>query len=124
MKVEKIKYSKYYHPIQSGEWIGIDGILEEGEDVLAAFAEARKITKDAFEQGQATVTEIQIKELKSQPTGNVVDDIKSCEDLVVLDSYKLLVEAKKNEKPEWKEAYDKRRSELYELLQLGNSSSS
>lgn len=116
MKDIRIKYSKYFHPIQSGEWIGLEGSLEEGETVLDAFSKARAIAQAAFEQGKDEVLDIQLaivnEETKKPPVGDVVSDIMSCDDFTILESYKLLVEKKKVEKPEWKAAYDKRRAEL------------
>jgi len=94
MKVERIKYSKHYHPINPGEWIGMDIILEENDDPLAAFAHARKIADAAYAQNNSTPgnPEVNVIQVNNKQNGDLAVDIASCTDLVVLDSLKFLVE--------------------------------
>lgn len=94
MKVERIKYSKHYHPINPGEWIGMDVILEDGDTALTAFADARKICDAAYAQNNAIAPpEINIIQTKKEEkyNGDLSHDISTCEELTVLQSYYLLM---------------------------------
>ncbi len=124
MKVERIKYSKHYHPINPGEWIGMDIILEENDDPLAAFAHARKIADAAYAQNNSTPSnpEVNVIQVNNKQGGNLADDIYNCNDLVVLDSLKFLVE---KTAPHLIDTFDMRRNELVkkesdELLKKAN----
>jgi hypothetical protein len=96
MKIEKIKFSHYYHPINPGEWIGMDIILEEGDDPLAAFAKARSICDSAYAQSNLIAPpEINVIQFDKEAklTGDLAHDISTAPDLVTVDSYRLIVES-------------------------------
>lgn len=107
MKFEKIKYSKFFK--LSEEWIGMDIILEEGDDPLQAYAKARGIAEAAYMQNPGVAEKvIHVEKLEDRAVGLYVSDIMSCKNLVVLDSYVSLI---KN-KPDLEKAYNHRREVL------------
>jgi hypothetical protein len=111
MKIEKIKYSKYFPT--PGEWIGLEGSLQEGEDVLAAYSEAHRLTNMAFDQNNrvggsdSIVVDVRKEE---KLTGDLAHDISTSMDLATVDSYRLIVESEsfKHLKP----IYDERRRQI------------
>lgn len=99
--------------------LGLEMSLVPGvDDAQDAYVQAQKIVNDAFERlnphivwndAQLPLPETQIKEKLEEMRGNsLVDDILSCKEIKVLESYKLLAKTKK----EFQDAYDRRYSEL------------
>lgn len=112
MKVEKIKYSKYFPT--PGEWIGLEGSLQEGEDILAAYAEAHRLTNMAFDHnnrvgGSDSIVVMDVRK-EEKLTGDLAHDISTSMDLATIDSYRLIVESEnfKHLKP----IYEERRRQI------------
>jgi hypothetical protein len=111
MIVEKIKYSRYFPT--PGEWIGLEGSLQEGEDVLAAYAEAHKLTGMAFDQNNRVGSIdglVNVIQKESKLTGDLAHDISTAPDLVTVDSYRLIVES--DQYKHLKPIYEERRNQI------------
>jgi hypothetical protein len=106
MKTDRIKYTKYFK--ETDEWIGMEVVVEDGDDVKVAFMGAKIGVDDAFKAFHpigVTPSEIQVRDKnRDQPTGDLVRDITTCKDLKTLESYKFIVSMKGNEKAA--EAYE------------------
>lgn len=125
MKVTKITYQKVFAIAQYiNERIGIEIDLDENDDVNEIFLQAKeKVHSWADEKSQLHDTFTTSGELpytvnykeeepQNQRIGVLVDDILSCTELKILETYRLI----KDSKPELKEAYEKRFLELQKRL--------
>lgn len=119
MELTKISRSKSFemvngYGLKSWDKFGVEGDLGENESPLEAYNELGKIIDQAhkdsypalsFVADNPTVPEVQVE--KEQPK-SLVEQIKSCTELKVLESYRLI--AKVN--PETQQAYDNKLKEL------------
>jgi len=128
MKTGTIKYSREIKNIAGNVWLGIENEYDmNSEDPKAVFKKAEEAVNEfAIQSGlilqfnndsipQATpIAEIQV-EKKSEDIriGVIVQDIMSCNDLIVLDSYKLMV--MQPGKDILKGAYEERRRQIIEM---------
>lgn len=113
MILDRLNYRRLFPTGNFGnEAIEISGTLEPNEDIMQAYTELYEMAKslhysknkDFFEQSGT-------QERFIEPTSNprsLKEDIESCKELTVLETYRLIV---KN-KPELQEAYDKTREKL------------
>jgi uncharacterized cupredoxin-like copper-binding protein len=114
MNITTVSYAKLF-PLGAfiNEKIGVEISISEGEDARFALSEAKKLVhefhfeqnKELYEMKGTTVTTIE-PELVGELA--IINDIKSCKELKVLESYRLIV---KNN-PELQEAYDNKLKEL------------
>jgi hypothetical protein len=131
MKITKVTYQKAFQigPFLQ-ERIGVEIDLEESDDPNQAFQLAKEMTEDFHKQANphlegttiANVSGIQperFDETQEIQAGRSTDaktaliqDIMSCKEVKVLESYKLLVKSQ----PELQVAYDKRMEELLNQL--------
>jgi len=95
MRAERIKYTKYFR--EADEWIGVEVIVDDGEDVRAAFMGSKLMVDDAYANFRSHGTVSVIDANANVPTGNLTKDIMGCTDTKVLESYRFIVALKGNE---------------------------
>jgi hypothetical protein len=118
MKQGTVKFSKeFITPIGLKEWVGIEYPVDfETDDIQEAFNYAKgEVMKsqasspgfpdNSIPPGPPPIIQVQQQEIR---IGVLVEDIMSCKELVVLDSYRLMVKGN----DELTVAYNKRRSEI------------
>ena len=118
MKQGTVKFSKeFITPIGLKEWAGIEYPVDfEKDDIQEAFNYAKgEVMKsqasspgfpdNSIPPGPPPVIQVQQQEIR---IGVLIEDIMSCKELVVLDSYRLMVKGN----DELTAAYNKRRSEI------------
>lgn len=127
MRIERVSYQKVFPlGMYINEKIGVELILNEGEDAMEALAEARKVTHDFFDKNNPEPFVSGVKTILEEPTGDVVivpklsskekqrlsliNSINSCDKISDLESYKLI--SKSN--PELQTIYDNKLNELNE----------
>jgi hypothetical protein len=121
MKITTINYQKVFPLGQYiNERLGIEIEVSELDDPLEVYKEAKRIIEEAHRamnpqleyESIPSTTQPPIPEQKPQPEerriGNIVEDINSCENLKVLETYKFIAK----QKPEFQEAYEKKFREL------------
>lgn len=108
MQVSKVGYSKTYPLSISGAWekIFVEADLNEGDDARQALYECkRQVESFHFESNKAAEKKIE----KSKDTGgSIIDQINSCTEVKVLESYKIIAKSK----VEIQEAYDNKLKQL------------
>jgi hypothetical protein len=120
MKQGIVKFSKeFITPTGLKEWVGIEWPVDfENDNVMGAFNQAKKAVCD-FQLASAGNIEsmpnpmpqvIQVQP-EDRRIGIMADDIMSCQDLITLDTYKLLVKGKL----ELEAAYKTRRSQIISI---------
>ena len=113
MKLTKISRSKSFEMVngfglKSWEKFQLEGDLAEQENPLEAYVELGKIIDEAFKEAHPKVVEppkeIQVKETEQKLTKEEKqkDEISSCTDITVLESYRLIVK----KYPYLQEVYD------------------
>ena len=104
MTITKVSYSRTYPIDLIWEKIFVEASLSEGENVRDALYECKR-TVESFHY-EANKSDEKKKEVSKESLPEVkpttVEDIYSCKDLKVLESYKLIVRSK----PELQKAYD------------------
>lgn len=126
MTIEKINYQKTFNlGNYSSERIGVDINLTKGDDPIKALDEAKKLVEQYHKENNpvlygeysnpvvhpATLTSQPIEVKQNEPRnrlGQIIDDINSCSDVKILESYKLI--AKNN--PVLQVAYDQKLKQL------------
>jgi len=109
MKIDRVKFSKHFHPTNPGEWIGFEGQLEDGDDPIKAAQGLRELADAAYRSQSSEKNEPVISVERS--IGLTVKDIESIKSLSVLKEFKLLIEKKF---PHLEPAYTKRYKDLFE----------
>lgn len=127
MRIDRVKYTQHYDEFGNLKdvWVGMDGSLDNAEVPEAQLDKIKKITEQWYQSrhpqasGQCppmhfagSVIGPRVIEVKPEDRtpGITVEDIKSCNELVVIDSYKLIVNMKGNEM--LKDAWKIRREEI------------
>lgn len=123
MKVTKITFEQLYPTGQyANQRLGIEIAIDEfeamkDENIANAYSYAKNLVNDAFKSLNPELSTPSITDYNTgQPAeiqvekriGLLTDDILNCQDLKILESYKLIVRAK----PELQAAYDQRLKEL------------
>lgn len=110
MNITFVEYSGTFPDPITGQWekILLHGDLVEGDDYRACLYDLKKKAQSFhFESSKAAEKQAE----KSKDVGSsLIDQINSCTDLKVLDSYKLIAKSR----PEIQEAYDNKKKELSE----------
>lgn len=110
MNICKVNYQKTFNlGSYQSERIGVEIELNVGEDPKQALVDATALVneyhkennKGLYVRGEMEVDIIQQPTQSAQMSG-LIDDIKSCKDPVVLESYRLIV----RNKPDLQAAYD------------------
>ena len=116
MKINQVNYQKTFNlGNYSSERIGVDITLNEGDDAKEALATAKQLVEEYHVQGyaarEAAVPVIVATPLpqpkKSTEPLSLADQIKTCTEIKVLESYKFIVKGK----PE-QQVYDRIMMEL------------
>lgn len=102
MKITKVFYSKTF-PIQMAwEKIGVE-IETTDDSPRNALYEAKKLVENFFyESNKAAEKALQAEKEVITPTDSIINDIKSCKTVKVLEAYKLIAKSNKTVQ----EAYD------------------
>jgi hypothetical protein len=126
MKVDRTKYTAHYeNGMIVAQWISVDMVLDgaNGESALAALDRSKELVDEWYKKqnipnpfGPPPVYDgnsfpgprIIEKKPEDREIGITESDIWSCEELVILDSYRLLVKGNDS----LSKAYVKRRKEL------------
>lgn len=125
MKQGIVKFSKeFITPTGLKEWVGIEWPVDfENDNVMGAFNQAKKAVCD-FQLASGVLNDMlatqigpeiplpSIDRSEDRRVGLTPELIMSCEDIVTLQSFYMLVE--KSNRVDLKEAYDKRKIELVE----------
>lgn len=116
MHIDKISYQKTFNlGNYSSERIGVDIVLNEGEDAKLSLSEASKLVHEYHKESlslnppqssDTLVPDIHLD--KATLANSLVRDINSCTELKVLESYKIIVKGK----PDLQDAYDTKLKEL------------
>lgn len=116
MRMDRITYQKIF-PIGMyiNEKIGVEMILNEGDSAMDAIAEARKFVHEAHLKYSSHSTEPfeeVVQQIEKKPIltklDSLINDINTCQEIRVLESYKLIV---KNNKV-LQDAYNQKLKEL------------
>lgn len=112
MRVIKAAFSKTFPISQYYEKVYLEAELNEDDDTRKVLYDLKKQVQDFFYESTAAA-EKQMGTHVVEPTtavliGNILQDIQSCKDIKVLETYEMLV---KN-KPDLQNAYDKKFTEL------------
>src|SRR4051812_10423122 len=107
MIVDRIKFSKEFFILGAGEWVTMEAQLRENEDPCECIKELKQKMISMYGGGYKSGKEQQVDEFVndwkekngwvmsqdsySPPKTNIADDIESCKDITVLESYKILV---------------------------------
>ncbi len=114
MKIERVTYQKVFPlGMYINEKIGVDYLLNEGDDPKAALEAAKKLCQEFHEENNKglyiapaqewdNLPEVQGKRQPINKIEAMKADIATCTEIKVLESYNLIV--KKN--PELQETYD------------------
>ena len=120
MNIDRTKYTAHYeNGIVVAQWISIDMALDgaNGESALDALDRSKALVEQWYKAnspvfpdtpippGPPSVIQVHQQEIR---IGVLVEDIMSCKELVVLDSYRLMVKGN----DELLAAYEKRRKEI------------
>lgn len=124
MMIERVSYQKTFNlGNYSSERIGVDIVLNEGEDAKLALSEASKLVHEYHKESaaqnptQSTVDIVpEIRLDKQSLASSLIRDINSCTELKVLESYRLIVKGK----PELQTAYDTKLNQLKNLSDGNN----
>lgn len=115
MKQGVVKISQeFLTPIGLKRWVGIEYPVDfSQENVMDAFTKADKMVQDYQSSWQSVVkpsdNELPVVQIKGDVlTGNLIDDIMSCQELIVLEIYKPMLKGR----PELAAAYNQRKEEL------------
>lgn len=115
MVINKITYEQLFPLAQySNVRLGMEITLTEGDMIEDAYAKAKTIATESFErlfpQVEQAVTDFNTGEgiRPERVVGSMADEIKTCKDLKVLSTYKLLV----RNKPDLQEIFDEKLLEL------------
>lgn len=103
------------------EWVSLEWDVDvpfDGDKAMGIFEKVKEFVMNSLSMPDSLIVydptmipEIQVCENNPYKSyGNLVTDILSCNDIVTIDSYRLIVSVKGYEKE--KEAYDKRRAEI------------
>lgn len=117
MRIDRINYQKTFNlGNYCSEKVGVEMEVEPGE-ANKALDEAKKFVEDwhksnnpqLYDGSMPTISgELPIVYASNEPNSKLVQDIYSCKELVVLESYKLIVKGK----PELQSAYDQQLKKL------------
>jgi len=110
MQIERISYQKTFNlGSYQSQRIGVDIILNPEDSADEAFAQARELVeKYHSETAPVMIADNppeqvqQISNGKLTPEQNLIQQIESCQELKVLESYRLIAKTK----PEYQTAYD------------------
>lgn len=111
MRIEKIAYEQLYPTgVYANQRYRAEASVEDGDDMMDCFFKLKKTVEDAFTELNPQIewsqpmfhppTQDETKPRNTQD--QIIQDIKSCKEVKVLESYKLI--AKSN--PKIQEAYD------------------
>lgn len=113
--IERVSYQKTFNlGNYSSERIGVDIVLNEGEDAKLALSEASKLVheyhKDSISLNppQSSDELVTVNLDKATLGSSLIRDINSCTELKVLESYKIIVKGK----PDLQAAYDTKLNQL------------
>jgi hypothetical protein len=120
MKVDRTKYTAHYeNGVVVSQWISVEMELDggNGESALAALDRSQELVQQWYNSknipfennsvppGPPPVIQVRAED---RAIGVTVDDIKSCQDLVTLDSYRIIIRGK----ADLEKAFMERRPEL------------
>ena len=112
--IDRVKISQEINFNGLPTWIGLEGILLEGEDEKTALRQLQKVITDyhneeakAYSQSRWVKKDDEVQ-FDKEETKPLIEQISSCTELKVLESYRLI--AKVN--PEAQKAYDNKLKEL------------
>lgn len=111
MIIRKAAYTKTYPIANLGVWekIYIEADINEGEDVRQCLYDLKKQVENFhYESNKAAEKQMGTQVDVEPKVGNIINDIKSCKSIKVLESYQMLV---KN-KPDLQAAYDEQLKKL------------
>jgi hypothetical protein len=108
-----VKYSEEFHTATSHKWLGMELQFDmSSSDPLEVFAKAEKTVKDYMAKSaqSAEVPSPDVQVEKTDRVGDLYNQIRTCTDLTVLDSYKKLIQLLK--RPDLMEIYELRRKQI------------
>lgn len=127
MTITSISYQKTYNlGNYSSERIGVEVSINEGENAMEALDTAKNLCQEFHEKNnpeppQSTVVSIPLEEIasiqapkpdkktaKEQQEQRLIDDINSCQEIKVLESYRLIAKTNEN----LQTAYDNKLKQL------------
>jgi hypothetical protein len=96
MTIDRISYQKTFNlGNYSSERIGVDMVLNEGEDAKFALSECKKLVEEYHRESEAEYPHQCIEEriipVNKSTAEHLADEINSCKEVKVLESYKLIV---------------------------------
>jgi hypothetical protein len=108
--ISEVKYTKQFNYRGIDEWIGVTVQVQPGEDAKAALHTAKSLTEEFYSEisPQHNGSVVIQKEKPKSGAESLVQDINSCKELKVLETYDLIT---KNN-PELREVYQKKFLEL------------
>lgn len=102
-RVIKAGFSKTFPYQQFYEKIWLEAELNEGDDERQVLYELKKTAENFFYESKgAAEKQIEKVDMRKEITGNIKNDISTCEDLVVLKTYEMFVKGK----PDLQAVYD------------------
>lgn len=113
MIFDRIKFEALYPTAQyANERLTVEGTLEPGETVQEAFHKAKKEVEASFHSinPQLSVTqtpEPTVIQREPEPIGDIIAHMKTCTELNVLKTYKLLVKSGTEEEKVYLEMLEK-----------------
>lgn len=114
MRVTKIHY--FFTAPNNMYWnkIGAEAEIQEGDDVRQCLYDLKKqVESFFFEAKGAAEKQMEKVDIRKEVTGNIKNDIATCEDLVVLKTYEMFVKGK----PDLQAVYDNQ----FKILSNGKS---
>lgn len=99
MKYKSLKYTKEFEFHIGKEWVGTDVEIEEGDDLDEVFRQVKaKVhqlvtgsTPESQPTQQAPPREIKVDKVpEEERVSKLIEDIRSCKELKVLESYRLI----------------------------------
>jgi Tfp pilus assembly protein PilO len=127
MHISKVSYQKTFNlGSYTSEKIGVELDINEGEDAKLALDKARKLVqeyhiennKGLYVRGEMDEMLPEVQKQKPEKTAieSLIEDINTCTEIKVLESYRLIAKSK----PELQTAYDNHLKKLkYESNRLG-----
>lgn len=106
MKATTVKYTRHFR--ETDEWVGVEGVPDEGEDYVTAAKKAKQMVDDAYATFRATISHTNTE---AEPVvGVTAETILSCNDTTTLKVYGRLVGLKGYE--HLQPVYNRRMDEL------------
>lgn len=110
MHIDKVMYQKTFNlGSYCSHKIGVEVSIDEGEDAKEALNIAKSLVEEYHKESYVVIAheellpEVQKKNCVESTVNYLIQDIESCKEIKVLESYKIIAKSK----PELQKAYDK-----------------